>query len=481
MSHCTAPHATERVDRGAAPRLQPNILLIFCDDLGSGDLGCTGSERIHTPTIDRLASEGMRFTQAYSSACVCAPSRCSILTGQSGAHAQIRDNGELPDDGGGRHGGQRAIAAGTMTVARGLQGVGYRTGCFGKWGLGGLAEPQGHPLDQGFDRFYGYLCQRHAHSYYPSYLESDRLQQPVDQGADGRSQYSGDLIADEALEWIGESADRAPWFLYYATTVPHLALQVPDDSLAQYTAEYAALGMDDPAYEGGKGYKPHSSPRAAYAAMITRLDQDVGRLLEAAAAHSHERETIVIFTSDNGGTFALGGFDPSFFQTNRGLRGAKTQLYEGGIRVPLIIRWPGVARGGSTCDVPVIGYDLFPTMLQAAGAAVPPSDGVDLRALIQSCDQSARPTQFVWEHPAGKGWRAARIGRWKCVVTKAKDPAHMQIELFDLELDPQESTDVASDHPDVVAQFVELFHSRGPSTVAEWEFPPLTAPQGAPR
>lgn len=425
----------------------------------------------------------MLFTQAYSSACVCAPSRCSILTGLSGAHAQIRDNGELPNAGNGRFGGQCAIAAGTATMARQLQQSGYRTACFGKWGLGGIAQPEGHPLDQGFDRFYGYLCQRHAHDFYPGYLESDRDQIALDQGPDGRAAYSTDLITEASLSWIeaqarpvrvapNDNAPAPPWFLYYATTVPHLALQVPDESLAEYTA----LGWDDPAYEGGKGYKPHAHPRAAYAAMITRMDRDVGRLLRAAAATGDGRETIVVFTSDNGGTFALGGFDPEFFQTNRGLRGAKTQLYEGGIRVPLIVRWRGVTTPGSTCPVPVIGYDLFATLLAAAGAVAPHSDSHDLRAVIEHCDPDARPTAFVWEHPSGKGWRAARLGDWKCVVLRAKDPENCKVQLFDLATDPTESNDVASAHPEVVARFVEFFNQRSPATEASWDFPPLTPP-----
>lgn len=461
----------------AGPPRPPNIVLILADDLGSADLGCTGSHVIETPNLDRLRAEGMLFTQAYSAACVCAPSRCAILTGKSIPHGQIRDNaefGKMPD---GEFGGQAALAAGTETIARILQRRGYATMVTGKWGLGGPGEPQGHPLEQGFDRFFGYLCQFDAHNYFPVALWDgrERIRLPGNERKATGATYSPDLFAERALEFIDANRDR-PFFLYFATTVPHLALQAPDESVEPYRAKLAAAGIDDPPYPGGKGYLPCPSPRATYAAMVSRMDRDVGRIVERIDRLGLGRDTLIVFTSDNGATFNLGGFDPEFFRSNGELRGAKCSLWEGGIRVPLIARWTGTVPPDSTCSLPIAGFDLFPTFLGVAGATGDTApDGIDLGRAFRGEAPATRPP-LAWEDPVGKGTQAVRDGRWKAVRRNVRVPPATAVELFDLDTDPGERTDVAAEHREVVTRLVGIMDARTPSDRPKWNFDPQPSP-----
>ena len=475
LSGCQARDATKCGWPGGR-----NIVLILCDDLGPHDLGCTGSERIATPNLDLLRDQGMLFTQAYSGAPVCAPSRASLLTGHSMGHCQIRDNSEalnLPD---GTFGGQRGLAAGTRTLASVLRDAGYATGAFGKWGLGGPADASGHPLDQGFDRFFGYLCQRNAHNHYPSYLESDRGSVTLEGNSRALTGavYAPDRILAEAEAWLGTVASR-PFFLYFATALPHLALQAPADAIDRYSFE-------ENVYDGKGGYLAHDRPRAAYAAMVSQVDAAVGELVAALDARGLREETLILFTSDNGATFALGGYDPGFFRSNGDLRGHKGQLYEGGIRVPLIASWPGRIAVHSMCSEPVIGYDLFPTILSvaavAAVAAAPASDGVNLAPVMLGevrCETLATRSPLVWEHPSGAGWQAVRDGRWKLVRRQAKDASRAHFELFDLASDPAESRDCAGAEPAVVARLAAVMAERDESPVAAWNYAPLAVPASA--
>lgn len=465
----------------------PNIILVMADDLGAAELGCTGSTTIRTPNIDALRARGMLFTNAYSGSTVCAPSRCTLLTGLHTGHAQVRDNYEHRNHSGtpgaagterldawatppspeGRWGGQLALAADTETLARVLHREGYATCGVGKWGLGGPGS-EGHPNEQGFDHWFGYLCQRNAHNYYPTHL--DRNGRRVDLEGNDRGltgdQYATDLMADEAVAFVREHADE-PFFLYYATPVPHLALQVPDDSLADYQGIW-----DDPPYEGGQGYLPHPEPRAAYAAMVTRFDRDMGRLFETLEALDIADETIILVTSDNGSTFDLGGYDPEFFDGTGGLRGAKTWLHEGGVRVPLIVAWPGRIDPGSSSALPVANWDFFPTLISLAGGSTTASlDGIDFSPVLLDEGDAPDREGLYWEYHSRGGMQAARLGDWKGLRVDAHGAPEAPIQLFDLKNDPNETTDLAAMHPEIVAR-IDAFmaESRTTSGVPRWNF-----------
>ena len=469
----------------------PNVILIMADDLGLAELGCTGGTRIRTPHIDALREEGMLFTNAYSGSTVCAPSRCTLLTGLHTGHAQVRDNGETPnftgrpDDpetetiGGwkvppepnGFWGGQMSLEPGTETIGTALKRAGYATCGLGKWGLGG-PDSVGHPNRQGFDHWFGYLCQRNAHNYYPTYLmrNNDRVTLEGNQRGLVGKQYATDLMVDEACDFIRSHADD-PFLLYYATPVPHLALQVPDDSLDEYSGLW-----DDPPYVGGNGYLPHPEPRAAYAAMVTRFDRDIGRVVSLLDELGLREDTIIIVTSDNGSTFDLGGYDPEFFDGTGGLRGAKTWLHEGGIRVPLIVDWPGHVAAGSSSDELVANWDLFPTIMGLTGNRLEDSaetDGIDLTPVLLGTGEAPERDALYWEFHSRGGLQAMRWGRWKALRSGAHADADAPIELFDLEADPAEANDVAAGNPDVVARMDHMMKaSRTTSPVQRWNFGP---------
>jgi arylsulfatase A-like enzyme len=463
---------------GVAPSLAsnakaPNIIFVIADDLGVGDLGCYGQKRIRTPYIDRLAAEGMRFRQHYSGNAVCAPSRCVLMTGLHPGHAWIRDNQEVQPE------GQAPLPAGTITLARLLQRHGYTTGAFGKWGLGGPGS-SGDPLRQGFDRFFGYNCQRQAHNYYPTYLwDNDRqvtlnnppfsAHQRFPAGADaaqaasyeryqGRD-YAPDRIMEQARAFIRENRDR-PFFCFVPTTVPHLALQVPGDSLE----EYAGTLPDEP-YLGGQSYLPHPQPHAAYAAMITRLDQEVGRLVDCVRELGLEDQTLFVFTSDNGPLYdRLGGTDTDFFDSAGGLRGRKGSLYEGGVRVPCIVRWPGHVAPGTTADR-VTGFeDWLPTLMELAGLewAIPKGlDGTSFAPTLLGRRQRERPFLYR-EFPGYGGQQSIRVGDWKAVrqnlAPRGAGPPRpdLRTQLYQLRNDPAEARDVAAEHPRRVARLEQL-------------------------
>jgi len=463
---------------------RPNIVFIMADDLGYAELGSYGQKKIRTPNIDRLAREGMRFTRNYSGNAVCAPSRCVLMTGRHPGHAWIRSNSEVKPE------GQRPIPANEMTIAELLRHAGYATGGFGKWGLG-FPGSAGDPLNQGFDRFFGYNCQRHAHSYYPSYLWSDRRRIPLKndppvpghaglaQGADPNdpasydrfkgNDYAPDRIIQQALEFIRQNKDR-PFFLYYPTVIPHVALHVPDEELKPYLA----LKWNDPPFTraGGRGYTPHFTPRAAYAAMISRLDKYVGRVLDLLKKLGLEKNTIVVFTSDNGTTLLKREVDYDFFESVGPLRGLKGSLYEGGVRVPLIVRWPGRITPGSASHV-VTGFeDWLPTLLDLIGPSdVKVStnlDGISIAPTLLGKKQP--PRDFLYrEFPGYGGQQAVWIGRWKGIrqrMQRRDNKMPLKIALYDLESDIAESKDVAGDHPEIVARIRKLMTEQHvPSTL----------------
>lgn len=451
---CRGAHPSE-------PARPPNVILIVADDLGVGDVGCFGQSKIRTPSLDRLAAQGMRFTQAYTGAPVCAPSRCSMLTGMHTGHSAIRDNKEVQPE------GQQPLPAGIATLPELLRARGYATAAVGKWGLGPPGS-SGDPQSRGFEHFLGFNCQRAAQNSYPAWIYRDHERQPLEGNDVRKGQnaiYAPDLFREEALAFVRENKQR-PFFLYYATTVPHVALQVPEDSLK----EYAGAFPETP-YDGKQGYLPHPTPRAAYAAMVTRFDHDVGLLLAELERLGLAKNTIVVFTNDNGPTFA-GGVDTKFFDSAAGLRGLKGQLYEGGIRAALIVRWPGHVAPGTSSSVLCAGWDLMPTLLEACG--VEPPAGIDGQNLVPLLTGGAAPVrdELYWEYPDNGGWQAARLGNWKALRRNLKKNIPGALELYDLASDPGETRDVAAQHPDLSKRALKLFASRTESPIPEWNYTP---------
>lgn len=423
----------------AAP--PPNVVLIVADDLGWAELGCYGQKHIKTPNLDQLAAGGMRFTQFYSGQAVCAPSRCVLMTGKHTGHSAVRDNREAPD----KAEGQLPMSADEVTVATLLKKKGYATAAIGKWGLG-MFGTSGDPLKHGFDGFYGYNCQRHAHTHYPTYLYRDdkRFDLKGNDGAKGDS-FSHDLFEAEALKLLDANKGK-PFFLYLPFTVPHVAVQVPDDSLKEYEGK---LG-DDPAYDGSKGYRKHPAPHAGYAAMVTRMDRTVGRIVDKLKELKLDENTLVLFTSDNGPTHNVGGADSTFFKSAGDLKGLKGSLYEGGIRVPLLAYWPGKIKAGTTCDTPFAFWDVLPTLGELTGAETPKGiDGVSFLPTLLGKEWQKSHDFLYWEFPGYGGQQAVREGDWKAVRQKLGQKK-VVTELYDLKADPNETTDVAAKNPDVV-------------------------------
>jgi len=423
----------------------------MADDLGYAELGCYGQKKIKTPNIDKLAAEGMMFTQHYSGNPVCAPSRCTLMTGLHTGHAQIRANKEVGGKAGwvlgSTIGGQWPLEAGTVTVAGILKDAGYTTGAFGKWGLG-IVGTTGDPNKQGFDHFFGYICQRQAHTFYPNHLWRDGEVEWIEANKDGKEQvYSHDLISQEALKFIRTNKDR-PFFLYVPFTIPHMALQVPEDSLAEYRGKWP-----DPPYKGDKGYFAHPNPRACYAAMVTRMDKDVGRIMSLLKELALDDNTLVIFTSDNGPTFN-GGSDSAFFESAKPLRGLKGSVYEGGIRVPYIARWPGRIKAAGTSNHISAFWDFLPTCCELTGKDPPQDiDGISMLPTLFGQHQEQRKHEYLyWEL---RGQQAIRMGKWKALRLK---PGR-KIELYDLDSDIAESNDLADGHPEIVAEMAKIFRT----------------------
>jgi arylsulfatase A-like enzyme len=423
---------------------RPNLIFIVADDLGYGDIGCFGSDKIRTPNIDRLATEGTRFTDFYGGAAVCAPSRSVLMTGLHTGHTRIRGNnsrkGQLESFAGGREGGRRvSLSAKDTTVAEVLQEAGYATGAAGKWGLG---EPgtEGTPTRRGFDEWLGYLNQNHATYYYTDYLDEDEGIRKIAANEGGRrGEYSNDLFSDFAIRFVQRHRGD-PFFLYLPYTIPHERMEVPD--LGEYAAE------DWP--EDAK----------IYAAMVTRLDGYVGRLMAELGRLGLSEKTLVIFTSDNG---PVKGARAKFFNSAGGFRGHKGTLNEGGLRVPLIVRWPGVVPAGRTSDVPWYFADILPTFAALGGAApLPRPDGIDMSPTLRGESQaglSLRP--LYWESPQDKLWQAARLGEWKGIRYGSDQP----LELYDLKVDKTESRNVAAENPGTVAaieRFLDSAHEPTP-------------------
>ncbi len=488
LSACTANKKQNKENPS-----QPNIVFILADDLGYGELACYGQEKIKTPNIDVLAEEGMKFTRFYSGAPVCAPARCILLTGKHSGNAYIRGNNEWASRGDvwdfekasndPELEGQYPMPAETVTIGKLLQGAGYKTACIGKWGLGAPFS-DGVANKQGFDFFFGYNCQRQAHTYYPLHLWKNEDKVFLDnelvipgtklnEGADPfdpdsyakftQNEYSADLMIEEALNFMDENKDQ-PFFLYFASPIPHDPLQVPKEYVDMNRESF---GYEEP-YIGNKGYFPHRYPRAAYAGMITYLDDQVGQIIEKLKELGLYNNTLIIFTSDNGPTYA-GGVDAAFFDSAKPFKSeygwGKGFTHEGGIRVPMLASWPGHIQAGSVSDHISAFWDVLPSFCEIAGVPVPDdADGISFLPTLLGETQKTHDYLY-WEFPEYKGQQAVRMGKWKAIRKNISD-GNMDIELYNLETDLREQHNIASEHPDIVKEIREIMaNSHTPSSL----------------
>ena len=471
---------------------RPNIIYILADDLGYGELGVYGQGIIETPHIDAMASTGIRFTQHYSGSPVCAPSRSVLMTGLHSGHTHIRGNDEWGDRGdvwsyeamfnNPLLEGQRPLLDTIVTVAEILKEAGYQTGAVGKWGLG-APSTEGVPNKQGFDFFYGYNCQRQAHTYYPMHLWRNeereflhnKMVPPHTNLAEGDdpddstsyndfilNDYAPELIHNEAMSFIERNTHR-PFFLYYASLIPHLPLQAPRDWVDYYRKK---LGAEDP--YTGKNYYPNQTPRATYAAMISTLDEQVGEIVKKLKDLGLYENTLIIFTSDNGPTYT-GGADTRYFKSStpfKAERGwSKGYLHEGGIRVPMIASWPGRIAPGTVSDHLSVFYDVMPTLCEIVGQPLhSQTDGISFLPVLLDKGEIKKHEYLYWEFPAYNGQQAVRMGRWKGIRKDIFDD-NLDIELFDLDKDKQEQNNVAANFPDVTEKI---------ETIMEREHVPAT-------
>ena len=477
----------ERSD--SADHRAPNIIYILADDLGYGELGVYGQEKIETPHIDGLASAGMKFTQHYSGSAVCAPSRYMLMTGKHPGNAYIRGNDELPQRGDiGSFAemlenpsleGQRPIPSNTVTLGELLQSVGYTTAAIGKWGLGGPCS-SGHPNEQGFDFFYGYLCQRQAHTYFPThlwknkervYLDNDLVpphQSLPEEAAPydpvsykpyhEQPDYAAELMHSETIKFIDKQGE-SPFFLYLPTPIPHVSLQAPQRWIDYYVNKF---GEEEP-YPGGS-YVPVRYPNATYAAMISYLDEQVGEIVEKLKAKDLYENTLIIFTSDNGPTFT-GGVDPEYFDSAAPFKSTygwgKGFLREGGIRVPMIAAWKRYIPEGSVSEHLSAFWDVLPTLSEITGFQLPDdSDGISFLPVLKGLDEDQKKHEYLyWEFPGYGGQQAVRMGRWKAVRLNLKENPNAPVELYNLDVDLREQNNVANQFPEIVKE-MELIMKR---------------------
>lgn len=455
----------------------PNIIYILADDLGYGDLSCYGQEKFETPNIDRLAKEGILFTQHYAGTTVCAPSRSSLMTGLHTGHTPIRGNR-------GMNGGQFPLPADAVTLPKLLKQAGYTTGAFGKWGLG-YPGSSGDPLNQGFDEFFGFNSQTVAHNYYAWELnDNDQVIQLEENKGTARGLYIPDLIHERTLGFITRHQDTA-FFLFVPTIIPHAELFAPQEYMdlflnrtsaeppftytSKFEPETPYEGIDDPSHPrfkvGGYGSQPY--PRAAFAAMVKLLDDQVGEIMTKLEELGLAENTLVIFTSDNG-PHVEGGADPDFFNSNGTFQGYKRDLYEGGIRVPMVARWPAKIKAGTKTDHISAFWDVLPTLAEATGASVPENiDGISFLPTLMGEEQQAHE-HLYWEFHEQQGKQAVRKGDWKAIKLNALEP-QPDFLLFNVKEDPEESTNLAAEYPGILEELIRLMNSERAED-PEWPF-----------
>ncbi|WP_430811007.1 MULTISPECIES: arylsulfatase [unclassified Carboxylicivirga] len=433
---------------------EPNIIFILADDLGYGDLSCYGQTKFSTPNIDKLAENGMLFTQHYSGSTVCAPSRSTLMTGMHTGHTYIRGNKEISPE------GQHPLAGEIYTLAELLKDQGYATGAFGKWGLG-YPGSEGDANNQGFDRFFGYNCQRIGHNYYPWFLR-DNQDSLVLKGNAGTATgtYAPQLIHEKTLEFIEENSNQ-PFFCYVPSIIPHAELFAPEEYIAKYRGkfdpEHNYRGVDEgPAFRmGGYGSQPES--HAAFAAMVHLLDEQVGEIVAKVEELGIADNTIIIFTSDNG-PHKEGGAQPDYFNSNGPFKGYKRDLYEGGIRVPFIASWPGTIPAGKQSDHISAFWDMMPTFAEIAGTKAPEGiDGISILPTLTAQGKQKEHDYLYWEFHVLGGRKAIRMGKWKAVQYGISKNPDAPIELYDVTEDPGETNNLADKHPEVIAKVKELF------------------------
>ena len=417
-----------------------NIILIMVDDAGYGDFGCYGQKLFTTPNIDRMAASGMLFTQHYSGSTVCAPTRCSIMNGVHTGHAFVRGNREVQPE------GQAPIPSDMITIPKLLRKAGYVTGMFGKWGLG-APKSSGDPMNQGWDEFFGYNCQRQAHTFYPKHLWHNYEKVMLD----GKT-YSHDLIQEKALQFIRDN-EKKPFFAYLPLTIPHAAMQCPEEDVAPFRKKF-------PQFENKIGKYSHGSiirnPVAAFAGMMTRMDRGIGQILDLLNELDIAENTLVLFTSDNGPHYE-GGHQPGFFNSNGPLKGHKRDLYEGGIRVPLIAYWPGKIKSGSVSNHICAHWDLMPTFCELAKISEPNhTDGISYIPALTGKKQK-RHAYLYWEFHSYGNAQAIRTGDWKGIRLKVKNNPNAPIQLFNLKKDIGETNNIAANHPDIIKGITKLF------------------------
>lgn len=454
------------------PVQKPNIVYILADDLGYGDISCMGQKHFSTPNIDQMAKEGMLFTQHYAGCTVCAPSRSSLMTGQTTGHTPIRGNKEVHPE------GQWPMSAQTYTVAEMLKEAGYVTGGFGKWGLG-YPGSEGDPNKQGFDEFYGYNCQRMAHNYYPSHLWHNQEKVVLDgNSGDQFGTYAPSLIHQQALQFIETNKDH-PFFLFYPTTIPHAELLLPDSDMTAFRGKLLPEKSYKGAEPGSKdfrngGYGTQPEAHAAFAAMVTLLDKQVGEILNKLKALGLDNHTIVIFSSDNG-PHQEGGADPDYFDSNGPLKGYKRDVYEGGIREPMIAWWPGMIKANTKTELISAFWDVLPTLADVAGVKPPENiDGISFLPTLLGLEGQKTHEYMYWEFHELGGRQAVRKGQWKLVVNQVLNPKEKSIELFDLNRDIGEEHDLAAQHPEIVKELLVLMSkARTQSNIFNFKSPTI--------
>jgi arylsulfatase A-like enzyme len=440
---------------------KPNIILIVADDLGYGDVGCYGQQKIKTPSIDLLAKEGMQFSDFYAGTAVCAPSRASLMTGMHTGHTDVRGNKSFKPE------GQYPLADSTITIAQILKNNGYATGDFGKWGLGFVGS-NSVPLKKGFETFYGYNCQTLAHNYYPDHLWDNETKVLLDANKAGETIYSADLIHQKALEFIKQKKNQ-PFFLFLSYTLPHAALSVPHDAVYnQYVKMFNESALDEKKWKKFEGASFEPYPHAAYAAMVSRLDKYVGDVMNAIKKSGIEKNTLIIFTSDNG-PHREGGNDPEFFNSSGIYKGIKRDLYEGGMREPFIAKWEGTIKPGTKNNYVGAFWDLFPTFEEIAGIKSNKKiDGISILPTLTGNDKQQKQHEYLyWEFHENNGRQAVRYGKWKGVKYNVSINTNAPIELYDLEKDPSEKNNIASSHKDIIEK-LELFIQQAHQSNKDW-------------
>ena len=446
---------------------KPNIIYILADDLGYGDLSLTGQQHFSTPHIDKLAGDGMFFTQHYSGSTVCAPSRSALMTGQHTGHTFIRGNKEVRPE------GQHPLKSEVVTVAELLQQQGYVTGAFGKWGLG-FPGSEGDPNNQGFDEFYGYNCQRIGHNYYPFHMWHNQQKHELEGNINTETNtYGPDIIHEKALAFLERNKDSS-FFMYYPSVIPHAELAAPESYMAKYRSQFAPEtayeGIDEGEHYKNGGYGSQKEPHAAFAAMVKLLDDQVGEIRAKVEALGLADNTIIIFTSDNG-PHMEGGADPDFFDSNSNLRGHKRDLYEGGIRVPMIAHWPGKIKAGATSDHISAFWDFMPTVCDLIGAETPTQmDGISFLPELLGQEQT-KHDHLYWEFHEMGGRQAVRLDHWKGVRYQMANNPEAPIALYNLSTDEGETMNVADNHPDIVQQIKQIMQEEHvPSDVFRFAF-----------